>query len=194
MIRIVLIRHFQTEGNLKKRYIGITNEPVVKNACDELKNRYPEVESVYCSPLLRCRQTAYMIYPGMEPIEEPLLSECNFGDFENKNYLELRNNPVYQKWIDSGGALRFPNGEDPLNFKARSIRGFYRVINSSIAQKQQSIAIVTHGGTIMSIMEQFTKEKKSFYDWHVENGSGYIFELEEKEWKFLNICLIHSLL
>lgn len=191
MIRIVLIRHFLTKGNIQKRYIGITDEPLVKDGYEELKIIYPQVESVYYSPLLRCKQTAHWIYPDQNLIEEPLLAECNFGDFENKNYQELDHNPDYQTWINSGGTLCFPNGEHPLAFRERSIRGFTKVLNESIQENYQSIAIVAHGGTIMSVMEHFSNEEKIFYDWHVENGRGYMFDLEEKEWKLLHVCLIH---
>jgi alpha-ribazole phosphatase len=190
MIKIVLIRHFATAGNLRKRYIGITDEPILSKVYDKAEYCYPEVECVYSSPLLRCKQTAQTIYPSLEPIEEQLLSECNFGDFENKNYLELRSNPDYQKWVDSGGTLPFPNGEDSLEFNTRSVRGFRQVVEYSIKEKHKTIAIVAHGGTIMSIMDHFSPTQ-GFYHWQVDNGKGYLLELEETEWKLMNICHTH---
>ena len=66
-----------------------------------------EVQAVYASPMIRCTQTAGILFPGkkLNIIDE--LAECDFGEFENKNYQELDGNEHYQSWIDSGGLLPF---------------------------------------------------------------------------------------
>ena len=115
MIKLWLIRHGKTEGNKLSRYIGTTDEPLCQEGTEFLhKMDYPKVQAVYVSPLKRCVQTAEILFPG-EPvhiIEE--LAECDFGEFENKNYKELEGNPHYQEWIDSNGTLPFPGGESRM--------------------------------------------------------------------------------
>ncbi len=87
-MRVVLIRHSKTAGNLKGRYIGTTDEPLCEEGIRLLEGKtYPTAELVYVSPMKRCRETASLIYPTLTQREEPLLRECDFGDFENKNYL-----------------------------------------------------------------------------------------------------------
>ncbi len=54
----------------------------------------------------------------------------------------------------------------------------------------KSAAVVTHGGNIMSIMEEYAYPRRSYYQWHVDNGCGYVIELEEDLWK-LNREEIH---
>ena len=68
------------------------------------------------------------MYPGLVQKECPLLKECDFGDFENKNYKELSGNPDYQAWIDSGGTLPFPGGEDSEAFRIRCREGFVQCV------------------------------------------------------------------
>ena len=196
-MEIRLIRHFATEGNLEKRYIGVTDEEI-KAECvleytlkkDE-NGRYGKEngreewkpELVIVSPLRRCRQTAEILFPG-EPvhiIEE--LAECDFGEFENKNYKELEGNPHYQEWIDSNGTLPFPGGESREGFKSRNLRGFDRVVSGCIRSHVAEAALVIHGGTIMNIMEEYADIQKPFYEWHVRNGGGYEVELDENLWK-----------
>ena len=130
MIKLWLIRHGKTEGNKLSRYIGTTDEPLCQEGTEFLhKMDYPKVQAVYVSPLKRCVQTAEILFPG-EPvhiIEE--LAECDFGEFENKNYKELEGNPHYQEWIDSNGTLPFPGGESREGFKSRNLRGFDRVVS-----------------------------------------------------------------
>ena len=161
MIKLWLIRHGKTEGNKLSRYIGTTDEPLCQEGTEFLhKMDYPKVQAVYVSPLKRCVQTAEILFPG-EPvhiIEE--LAECDFGEFENKNYKESRE-----------------------GFKSRNLRGFDRVVSGCIRSHVAEAALVIHGGTIMNIMEEYADIQKPFYEWHVRNGGGYEVELDENLWK-----------
>ena len=173
MIKLWLIRHGKTEGNKLSRYIGTTDEPLCQEGTEFLhKMDYPKVQAVYVSPLKRCVQTAEILFPG-EPvhiIEE--LAECDFGEFENKNYKELEGNPHYQEWIDSNGTLPFPGGESREGFKSRNLRGFDRVVSGCIRSHVAEAALVIHGGTIMNIMEEYADIQKPFYEWHVRMAAA----------------------
>lgn len=194
-MKIYLIRHSVTEGNLKKRYIGRTDEPLCPEGEALLKERfakgvYPEADRIFVSPMKRCIQTAQILYPGRELIRIDELSECDFGMFENKNYEELKDTPEYQRWLDSGGAMRFPEGESKESFSERSLAGFaralgmcgydrraleegYGVSDGKAASKVSSAVFVVHGGTIMSIMEKYAVPEGTYYDFQIGNGEGY---------------------
>lgn len=152
---------------------------------------YPQVEAVFVSPLIRCRETAKLIYPDIIPTICENFKECDFGEFENKNYKELSNNIKYQTWIDSNGTLPFPMGENPENFKKRCILEFQKVVEISLKPGYQTIALVIHGGTIMSILDRFSYPKEDYYHWQTKNGMGYITDFDEKERRMVNICYIH---
>lgn len=184
MLKVWLIRHGQTEGNKVSRYIGRTDEPLCREGREALKKlSYPEPEAVYVSPLVRCIETAQILFPGkrLNIVEE--LSECDFGDFENKNYMELSDNPDYQEWVDSGGTLPFPGGESREGFKKRSLMGFQKAVSGCIRKNNSRAALVVHGGTIMNIMEEYADTKRTFYEWHVKNGEGFEVEIDEYLWK-----------
>lgn len=183
MIEIWLIRHGMTEGNRHQRYIGRTDEPLCAEGREALKKiAYPMPEAVFVSPLRRCRETAEMLYPGMSLRIMDQLAECDFGDFENRNYLELTGNAAYQAWVDSGGTLPFPGGESREAFRKRTLEGFSRVVTACIREKLTKAAVVVHGGTIMNLMEAYGKPEKSFYDWHVKNGQGYLVQVDPGLW------------
>ena len=106
MIQLYLIRHSMTAGNLKKRYIGRTDESL----CPEELYYWKLYSEKYisgspegiCKSMKRCMETAKLIFKeNFYEVEE--LRECDFGIFENKNYKELSDCPEYQAWIDSGG-------------------------------------------------------------------------------------------
>ena len=183
MIKIALIRHSKTEGNLKGRYIGKTDEHLCEEGVILAQSKiFPQVSHIYLSPLKRCIETADIIYKELNPIIIDELRECDFGDFENKNYKDLSGNMDYQKWIDSNGSIPFPNGENPEEFKKRSIIGFDKVVENIIENKINDAAIIAHGGTIMSILDKYSYPNKDFYCWQVGNCCGYIIEINDKLW------------
>ena len=55
-MKIYLIRHSLTEGNLKKRYVGITDEDLSQEGVKLLercfeKGGFPQAERIYTSPM-----------------------------------------------------------------------------------------------------------------------------------------------
>lgn len=179
----ILIRHGQTQGNIERRYIGCrTDEPLCAEGIDQLKKKeYPAVRRVFVSPMRRCIETAAIIYPGIpvEAIED--FRECDFGEFENKNYAELNGRADYQAWIDSNGEMPFPGGESRAEFATRCVHAFDELVKRDLPEDS---AIIAHGGTIMAIMEQYAKPKCGYYDFQVKNGDGYILE-EDRSYKVL---------
>ena len=184
MLKIWLIRHGMTEGNRHQRYIGVTDEPLCEEGRELLgKFTYPKPQAVFVSPLKRCLETAAILFgdPKVRIIDQ--LAECDFGEFENKNYQELDGNEHYQSWIDSGGLLPFPGGESREELKRRNVTGFQKAVNGCLRNGISLAALVVHGGTIMNVMEEYADEDRSFYDWHVQNGKGYEVEIDPELWK-----------
>lgn len=182
-MRVLLIRHGMTEGNRQSRYIGVTDEPLCALGRDQLAGRrYPLPQVVFASPLLRCRQTSQILYPQIQPRIVKELAECDFGDFENKNWKELSGDLRYQQWIDSGGTLPFPGGETPGEFKKRSVSAFEDAVGQCLEEEINLAAFVVHGGTIMSILERFARPAGDYYSWSVANGEGYEAMLDGYMW------------
>lgn len=180
-MEIALIRHFATKGNLEKRYIGRTDEGIVLENATETKRHYPDAEVLIASPMRRCIETAGVIYQR-EPLLCEQFRECDFGLFENKNYGELKENPLYQKWLASMGKEPFPEGESSEAFKERCKTGFCQCVDRLVKEGTKKAAMVVHGGTIMAVMEAYGIPKKDFYDRQVENGGGYLVSICEEEW------------
>ena len=153
MLKLILVRHGETQGNKLKRYIGKrTDEPLCPEAGNMLAQlAYPEVQAVYASPMIRCTQTAGILFPGkkLNIIDE--LAECDFGEFENKNYKELSGDPRYQAWIDSNGILAFPGGESKDECATRNLEGFQRAVSACIREEITEAALVVHGLSLIHI-------------------------------------------
>lgn len=181
ILELALIRHGKTFGNTQGRYIGTTDEPLCQEGIAALREKaaaYPAAELVFSSPMKRCVQTAEILYPDMKPYVLADFRECDFGAFENKNYEELSGNPAYQAWIDSGGTMAFPGGESREQVAERTVGAFWQMLKICRERQAECAALVVHGGTIMTIMEQFAVPKKNYYDWQVRNGCGFLTEIK----------------
>lgn len=183
MLKLTMIRHGKTYGNTLGRYIGITDEPLLDEEKEDLKQyAFEEMDAVFTSPLKRCVETAQILFPEMELNLVPDLRECDFGEFENKNYQELSDNPNYQAWVDSGGLLAFPGGEDRGKFQERCIAGIEKIIRQAVENEWENIALVVHGGSIMAILDRYGIPKADYFDWHVKNGEGYLLRLNAEQY------------
>lgn len=198
-MEVIFIRHLPTPGNEKKQYIGRTDEVLSSGAVTSFHKKremylksqkegkyppfYPPAEMIVASPMKRCVQTAELIYPGQKIVTEPKLRECDFGRFEGKTYEELKDDPAYIAWLESGGVLAFPEGEDQEAFRSRCAEGVRRRLQKGITEKKKSIAFVVHGGTIMAALHRLAEGEHDFYDWQTGNGRGFLALAAEDEWQ-----------
>ena len=110
--KLHLIRHGMTEGNLKGLYIGSgTDIPLCDEGraqLQELKERfeYPQVDTVFSSPLMRSVETANILFPNAtHQFSVHDLREAGFGVFENRPVKELVKDEDFKKWITPAPAL-----------------------------------------------------------------------------------------
>lgn len=178
-MKILLIRHGRTKGNMEHRYVGSTDEALLLESevwIKENRERYPKPDQLFVSPLQRCVRTAELLYPEAEMQIEPELRECEFGAFEYKNYIELQGNADYQAWIDGGGVSGFPGGESRAEFTARCSRAFAECCSKAERKADMLLGFVVHGGTIMALLDQFSEPHKEYFSWQVKNTEGFLCE------------------
>lgn len=179
-VQVHLIRHGKTPGNLERRYIGRTDESLSEAGRKDIQCRkYPPADFVFTSPMKRCRETGEIIYPSVPKKVIPEFRETDFGAFEGKKYDELKDIPAYVRWLESGGTQAFPEGESREKVAERVKAGFRKVQECIRKLSEEtpvtSVALVVHGGTIMTLLSELFRG--NYYDYQVRNGEGYSFEL-----------------
>ena len=179
--KLHLIRHGMTEGNVSGQYIGLTDLPITTNGIIELKKLksdgvYPKCDMVFSSPLVRATETAGIIYPEKEVIVNHNFKEIDFGDFEGKTPLELKDNPDYAKWV-AGELPSAPNGESTLDFATRLCTGINEVVRRMMSEEVYSSAIVMHGGAIMTLLSVAAVPRMKMAEWACGNGRGYTIQI-----------------
>lgn len=192
IVEVLFLRHGATEGNLEHRYIGRTDEPLSRSGRAQLaRSGSDKAQLLFTSPMTRCIQTAELLFPGQQPHCIEKWREMDFGQFERKNYEELKDVAEYQRWIDSNGTLPFPGGESREEFVARVKCGMNRMIKSvtdaiKASVQIETIACVVHGGTIMAVLSEDSGE--DYFSFQCKNGEGYrcIYELEDGKRKLVS--------
>ncbi|MDC0074353.1 histidine phosphatase family protein [Alphaproteobacteria bacterium] len=174
MIKIIFIRHAETEWNSKKLLQGRKDIPLSIEGKKNAKNWKLDVENftLWSSPLRRATETAQIIF-SRKPILDDLLIEMDWGYWEGKSLSELRNALGNEmKNIENKGLDMNPtNGESPRKVQKRLLEWFEKLDDGT------HIAI-THKGVIRSSIALATgwnmKDKEPE---RVNWGKGYIFYL-----------------
>ena len=185
--KIYLIRNGLTKGAIEGRYIGHTDEDLCEEGRKQIidlatTGYFPEVEAVISSPLKRCVQTAKLIYPDKEPMIMDVLAECDFGEFEGMTADELADNEDFKNWLRGGNDAAPPSGESNGDFSTRICNGFIKIIEGILKAGIREVAIVTHGGIIMSLLAAFGLPEAPITDWRTPSGCGYMLSLNASIW------------
>ena len=195
-LNLYLLRHGKTLANEKKLYCGFTDLPLSEKGREELallkeKISYPEAEKYFTSGALRANETIEILYGNKVFEEVKGFFEYNFGDFEMKSYEDLRDNKDYINWI-TNESLKFkcPGGESKAEYRKRIKEEFISFIKK--IKDANSVLLISHGGTIGTILEEFYDSSKSFYEWQPSYGRGYKLEIEilKSEFKILKVTEI----
>lgn len=180
MPRLELLRHAMTRGNLEGRWIGTTDQTLCPEGLSlARKNTRPPEKiprRVWVSPLCRCRETAALLYPGAEQVVIPALRETDFGPFENKNHRELEGDPLYEAWVQSGGAASVPGLESREAVSARVLSAF-RPVADELSALGEDGAVVTHGGVVMALCDALALPEQDYYEWRVPCCGGWLLDL-----------------
>lgn len=174
-MEVILRRHAPTAGNLRKAYLGRTDEPL-SNQGEALARQLeadPAVAHVLVSPLQRTRQTAAILYPSAVQRPIPGLVEMDFGAFEGKNWEDLSEDAAYRTWVDAGCTPACPGGESRDGFIRRCVEAFLPLLTKVEASGAPALHAVLHGGTLMALLSQLALPRRDYWDWGAAFCGGY---------------------
>jgi len=121
-IRLLLVRHGETELTAQRRYSGRGDVPLsarglaqAQAVAARVAGLGPSVAAVVTSPLQRCRATAEAVAAaagGAPVVVEPDLIECDFGAWEGHTFAEVRSRwpAELDAWLASTSVAP-PDGE-----------------------------------------------------------------------------------
>ncbi|HWQ74525.1 MAG TPA: alpha-ribazole phosphatase [Syntrophomonas sp.] len=157
-MKVLLLRHGQTEWNVQHKYQGQTDIELNENGREQAAKvgRYlrenENIEAIYCSDLSRSRETAELIGHELQlPIRiDKRLRERGFGHWEGMTYEEVcRLYPQEaESWQKDSMIGKVPGGESVVEILDRSLP-----LLDELAQKHRgTVLVVSHGGLIKTVL------------------------------------------
>lgn len=178
-MEIAVIRHSIAEGNLRRAFLGCTDDPLaacgVELACQR-RGELPKVERVYHSPMLRAVSTARLVWPDVPRCAVPGLREMDFGIFDGRAHDELMEDETYRTWLAQSEWEGYPGGESFAEADARCTAAFRFLVRDAGERGLSRVGAVVHGGTLMLLMRRYTGVEVNFTDLLVKNCEGFLLE------------------
>lgn len=180
---MILVRHGQTDWNVKARYMGWLDEGLngegVRQA-ERLARRLDRrpISAVYSSPLSRALRTAEIIAePHSLAVQTmPELGEMRLGDWEGMyaGDIAARYPELWKTWRANPGDFRMPRGESLGEVRERAASAFDRIMEGA---EGGMVLAVTHEVVVRLLVAQCLGVSSGIYRrLEVGNASMTIIE------------------
>jgi broad specificity phosphatase PhoE len=151
-IRILLVRHGETDWNKVRRFQGRSDVPLNQTGRDQahalaIALRGESITAIYSSPLLRALETARIIkacHPTTPLIQAEGLVEMDLGDFEGMPAQQWAEKyPDFRKaWLEAPLSVSMPGGESIKEVQRRALDTLNRI--TMHYQPESSLIICGH--------------------------------------------------
>jgi broad specificity phosphatase PhoE len=152
-MRILLLRHAETDWNRERRYQGWRDSPLSATGREQAESAgrllaASPLAAVWSSPLARARETAALIAaPHQLPVREAdAFKEMGFGDWEGLTRDEVRERfpEAHRAWAETPHEAAWPGAEPLAVVRARALAGLGALRE---AHQGQTVCLVSHGIT-----------------------------------------------
>ena len=177
-MKVTLVRHAETEKNYLGTVQGRSNDllnDTGRRQVLRLKNKLSALnyDYCYCSPLIRCLETAIvLIGDRAEIIRDDRLIEREMGELDGRPYVEYN---AFQFW--NYDKNRSDYGIEPLQSLFQRCEEFLNELKEK--HSNQSILIITHSGPYRALRHLLLSHplKGNMLDGKIENCSCEEFEI-----------------
>ncbi|HSQ33717.1 MAG TPA: histidine phosphatase family protein [Peptostreptococcaceae bacterium] len=194
MVRIILVRHGETDDNNNMKLSGHIDSKLSSLGLSQSQRTVNflkdyNIDYIYSSPSSRAIDTIKSLAKEkcLDIIINENLKEMNFGDFEGKTFKEIESS--YSEELDNmlklGFEYGYPNGESLVEFHNRIALYIENIIKQNI---EKSILICTHAGVIRCIISHLlSKSYEHHWNFKIDNCSVSVIEIEN------DFAVIHKL-
>jgi broad specificity phosphatase PhoE len=174
---IIMIRHGETEDNVKKIF-SRDNTRLTDNGIQQIRGtrellKHFNYSKIYYSPLTRTVETLENL--GLEGIEEERIREINFGIFTGKTFEEISEiYPTESKaWVEDSINYAISQGESLIDVYSR-LSEFLE----EISKEEENILLVCHDCIIRLALCWIFDNPDYFFRFKVDNGSINVISID----------------
>lgn len=186
-MNIYLIRHARQDSTLCN--VNVKLSEIGRYQADLLGQRIKNynIDSLYSSDLIRAVETADIAnqYLNLEHQIREGIREIDFGDWEGHtdDYINEHFKEFKEERANMTSDIAFPNGENGQEVFQRASK----VLEEIVQTGSKNVAVVTHGGTIRSLVTGLLgldQSQKLLFALSLENCSITQLYYDEKRKKF----------
>lgn len=182
MGKIILVRHGETELNVRGIYFGHMDPPLNEKGKDQAQKAMEilkdvDYDKIYTSDLNRAFETANIVnHKNIELVSTESLREINFGIFEGYSYKELQEKyPEELRASEDWRNYNYITGESVTEMQNRAIKFIDDVVNLD-----ETTVLVSHWGPINTILSYYISSGlDSYWKYSVENGGVVVLEFSD---------------
>lgn len=194
-MRLILIRHGETDWNAALRYQGQANVPLNQRGREQAKLLTARLQArgaiaLYTSDLVRAQETAEIVGAGLKLKAQALpdLREIDVGQWEGLTPEELyRRFPDHMRQYerDPARTVRI-GGESYQQLQERALHALKQIESKHTGD--QVVVAVSHGGTIRAILcHVIGLELINFGKLWLDNGSFSELHLGSNGWRVMRL-------
>ncbi len=194
-MKLIFLRHGQTEWNALQRYQGHTDIPLndrgreqAQKAADYLL-KYQQVEAIYCSDLSRTQETAQIAADKLKlpVLLDSRLREASFGNWEGMSFIDVykHHSQEFNSWYQDIWKYKMPGGETFTEVWERvslAIRDITR-------QDYATVLVVTHGGVVKAFLGQIDPSI-DIWKTAIDPGSLTFVQYTQEDYTILDTGLV----
>jgi len=187
MVKLILVRHAESEWNPVGRYQGLLDPPLSERGKKQARLLAKElskehIDLIYSSPLTRTYETASEIAKekGMEVIKDERLREIDHGAWSGLLVEEVMEKypEDFKKWIEEPQKVVFPEGESLRDVFER-VRDFLEYLKKNHWGK--TILAVSHTVPMRAMYCALLGiDLSKFWSFGCDNASYSVVHMEER--------------
>ncbi|HUI70222.1 MAG TPA: histidine phosphatase family protein [Spirochaetia bacterium] len=195
MTRLILVRHGQTDWNVKERFRGRFDVPLNETGVRQALLTTRRISSawkpaaVYSSPLSRALSTARAIAEPLSlPVRElPEMIDMNFGQWEGLSPDEVRARwpELLAAWYSAPHTVRMPGGESLHHVRSRCERALEIIEKDHPERTVVAVAHTDFNRTMLLVVLGLGNDRL----WHLRQDTCAINEIEMENGDFTLVSM-----
>ncbi|MEM9541257.1 MAG: histidine phosphatase family protein [Cyanobacteria bacterium P01_E01_bin.42] len=183
-LRLLLVRHGETEWNRMSRFQGMMDIPLNENGKEQARKAAEYLKDVHIdfavtSSLLRPKETAEIIlqhHPNVPLESDDLLKEIGHGLWEGKLESEIKAEfgELLQQWKDSPETVQMPEGENLQQVWDRAIAAWNKIVQTKSNASEPKVCLVSAHDAINKVILCYLLGLKPKNFWNIKQGNGAV--------------------
>ncbi len=187
MLKLLLVRHGETDWNRDRRIMGRQEIGLNETgrlqalALKEALGRFP-VDAVYSSSVCRARETAQILVEdrGLTPRYDERLVEIHYGEWVGRTFEEVRALPDYTPYFTRLETPVAPGGETLYQVRDRALDFIGQLRRE---HPDQTVVAVSHADWIKCAVMEFLKiPYENIWKFRIDNVSVSLIECDPLGW------------